>query len=169
MAGKRRIRILQVSSARVFGGNEEHIRTLVKYLDRDRFDVFAAAPQECEFAPVIEVPETGEARRLRAMSGLTMGYDSNPGRADDAARDSDGTATVAGGMALVGGNSRFRYSAATEARARRFFDRDGFDFDELAARGTAVFATQRARLGLRASHALRTDPVDVDELFFSLR
>ena len=54
MAGKRKLRILQVSNARVFGGNEEHIRTLVKYLDRDRFDVFVAAPQHGEFAPAIE-------------------------------------------------------------------------------------------------------------------
>jgi len=128
----------------------------------------AQSPERFEFAPVVEVPETGDAKRLRAMSGLTMGYDSNPGRADDAARDSDGTATVAGGMALVGGNSRFRYGAATEARARRFFDRDSFDFEELALRGTAVFATQRVRLGLGASHALRADPVDVDELLFPL-
>jgi len=128
----------------------------------------AQSPERFEFAPVVEVPEPGDTKRLRTMLGLATGYDSNPGRADDAARDSDGTATVAGGMALVGGNSRFRYSAATEARARRFFDRDSFDFDELAVRGTALFATQRVRLGLRASHALRADPVDVDELFFPL-
>jgi len=46
-------RVLQVSTARVFGGNEEHIRTLVKYLDRDRLDVFAAAPKDGEFAPIL--------------------------------------------------------------------------------------------------------------------
>jgi len=126
----------------------------------------AQSPEGFEFAPVVEVPETGDATRLRTMFGLRMGYDSNPGRADDAARDSDGTATVAGGLALIGGNSRFRFSAATEARARRFFDRNVLDFEELVVRGTAVLATQRVRLGLRASHALRADPVDVDELFF---
>ncbi|NOZ19655.1 MAG: glycosyltransferase family 4 protein [Planctomycetes bacterium] len=54
MAQDRKIRILQVSSARVYGGNEEHIRTLVKYLDRDVFDVFAAAPKDGEFAPILE-------------------------------------------------------------------------------------------------------------------
>ncbi|MEW6357600.1 MAG: glycosyltransferase [Planctomycetota bacterium] len=54
MAQERKIRVLQVSTARVYGGNEEHIRTLVKYLDRAAFDVFAAAPKDGEFAPILE-------------------------------------------------------------------------------------------------------------------
>lgn len=58
MAHGRKIRVLQVSSACVYGGNEEHIRTLVKYLDRDRFDVLMAAPRRGEFAPVIEAMGT---------------------------------------------------------------------------------------------------------------
>ena len=41
---KSRIGILQVSSSRVFGGAEEHVRTLVKFLNRDTFDIAAAVP-----------------------------------------------------------------------------------------------------------------------------
>jgi len=39
-----KINVLQVSSSRVFGGAEEHVRTLVKYLDREAFDIAAAVP-----------------------------------------------------------------------------------------------------------------------------
>ena len=49
-----KLNVLHVSSARVFGGNEEHIRTLVKYLDRGRFDVAVALPADGEFARVLE-------------------------------------------------------------------------------------------------------------------
>ena len=42
--GKSKINVLQVSSSNVFGGAEEHVRTLVKYLDKDEFDVGAAVP-----------------------------------------------------------------------------------------------------------------------------
>ncbi len=50
----RRLNVLHVSSARVYGGNEEHIRTLVKYLDRGACNVFVAAPADGEFARVLE-------------------------------------------------------------------------------------------------------------------
>lgn len=42
--GTSRINILQVSSSKVFGGAEEHLRTLVKYLDKKSFDVAIAVP-----------------------------------------------------------------------------------------------------------------------------
>lgn len=48
------LNVLHVSSARVFGGNEEHIRTLVKYLDRGKFDLAVALPGDGDFARVLE-------------------------------------------------------------------------------------------------------------------
>ncbi|MHC4250133.1 MAG: hypothetical protein ACYS9X_13475 [Planctomycetota bacterium] len=120
-------------------------------------------PGRFEFAPVADVPVAEDARRLEAMFGLLGGYDSNPARAGDAASDSDGVTALAGGVALAGGNSIFRYRAAAEARAVRFFDLDAFDFEELILSGDARWVTQRVRLGLGARHALLADPVDVDE------
>ena len=49
-----KLNVLHISSARVFGGNEEHIRTLVKHLDRDRFNTVVAVPSDGEFARVLE-------------------------------------------------------------------------------------------------------------------
>jgi len=48
------LNVLHVSSARVFGGNEEHIRTLVKHLDRGRLNVAVAVPSDGEFASALE-------------------------------------------------------------------------------------------------------------------
>ncbi len=50
----RPLNILQVSSARVYGGNEEHIRTLVRYLPKEACRVRAAVPADGEFARVLE-------------------------------------------------------------------------------------------------------------------
>jgi len=50
----RRLNVLHVSSARVYGGNEEHIRTLVRYLDRDACNVLVALPTDGEFASVLK-------------------------------------------------------------------------------------------------------------------
>jgi len=50
----KRINILQVSNSRVFGGNEEHIRALIKYLDREKFSVFTAVPESSEFGAVLK-------------------------------------------------------------------------------------------------------------------
>ncbi|MDO9463928.1 MAG: glycosyltransferase family 4 protein [bacterium] len=51
---KQRINILQVSNSRVFGGNEEHIRALIKYLDKEKFSVLTAVPENSEFGAVLK-------------------------------------------------------------------------------------------------------------------
>lgn len=124
------------------------------------------SPERFVFAPVTSLPGDEDGRRLGSMFGLTAGYDSNPGRAGDAARESDGVAIIAGGVAFAGGNSILRCRAVAEGRAGRYFDRDAFDFEELVLRGTAALATQRVRLRLDARHSLLADPVEVDELQF---
>ena len=48
------ISILQISNSRVFGGNEEHIRALIKYLDKEKFSVFTAVPENSEFGAVLK-------------------------------------------------------------------------------------------------------------------
>ncbi len=50
----RHINILQVSNSRVFGGNEEHIRVLVKYLNKKKFSVLTAVPENSEFGAVLK-------------------------------------------------------------------------------------------------------------------
>jgi glycosyltransferase involved in cell wall biosynthesis len=50
----KRIGVLHVSNALVYGGNEEHIRALVKYLPRDRVRVVAALPPGGAFREVLE-------------------------------------------------------------------------------------------------------------------
>ena len=71
------LNVLHVSSARVFGGNEEHIRTLVKHLDRSRFNAAVALPSDGEFASVLEqngIPtehaEISVKRLWRSAKGL---------------------------------------------------------------------------------------------------
>ena len=73
----RRLNVLHVSSARVYGGNEEHVRTLLKYLDHDACNVVVAAPSDGEFARVLAregVPtehiEIAEGRLLRSAKAL---------------------------------------------------------------------------------------------------
>ncbi|MCK4402039.1 glycosyltransferase family 4 protein, partial [bacterium] len=71
----KRINILQVSNSRVYGGNEEHIRALVKYLDREKFSVLTAVPENSEFGAVLkregfeiaynEIPSKFSFRSLR--------------------------------------------------------------------------------------------------------
>ena len=63
------LNVLHVSSARVYGGNEEHVRILVKHLAPDRFRVAVALPQGGEFASV-----------LRSESVQTEGLDIDPRR-----------------------------------------------------------------------------------------
>jgi hypothetical protein len=128
-------------------------------------------PWSREFASIIEVPgirTDDDARHVSSTLGLAAGYDSNPGRAPDAASDSDGVLAASGGVAFAGGNSIFRCRASAEGRVGRYFDRDVFDFEELVLRGTATLATQRVRLRLGVLHALLSEPVDVDELQFPL-
>ena len=50
----KRINILQVSNSRVYGGNEEHIRALIKYLDKRKFNVLTAIPESSEFGAVLK-------------------------------------------------------------------------------------------------------------------
>ena len=51
---KQTVNILQVSNSRVFGGNEEHIRALIKYLDKRKFNVLTAVPENSEFGAVLK-------------------------------------------------------------------------------------------------------------------
>ncbi|MCK5595484.1 glycosyltransferase, partial [bacterium] len=51
---KQTINILQVSNSKVFGGNEEHIRALIKYLNREKFNVLTAVPENSEFGEVLK-------------------------------------------------------------------------------------------------------------------
>jgi len=48
------LKVLQVSNSNVFGGAEEHVRSLVKYLSREGIEVLVAVPLEGEFAAVLE-------------------------------------------------------------------------------------------------------------------
>ncbi len=50
----RQINILQVSNSKVYGGNEEHIRALVKYLNKGKFCVLTAVPESSEFGAVLK-------------------------------------------------------------------------------------------------------------------
>ena len=40
------VRVLHVSAAGVYGGNEEHLRTLFAHLDRGKVEAHLAAPPE---------------------------------------------------------------------------------------------------------------------------
>ena len=48
------INILQISNSRVYGGNEEHIRALIKYLDKEKFSALTAVPENSEFGAVLK-------------------------------------------------------------------------------------------------------------------
>lgn len=48
------INILQISNSKVYGGNEEHIRALIKYLDKEKFSVLTAVPESSEFGAVLK-------------------------------------------------------------------------------------------------------------------
>ncbi len=46
--------ILQISNSKVYGGNEEHIRALIKYLNKEKFSVLTAVPENSEFGEVLK-------------------------------------------------------------------------------------------------------------------
>ena len=50
----RQINILQISNSKVYGGNEEHIRALIKYLDKEKFSVLTAVPKNSESGAVLK-------------------------------------------------------------------------------------------------------------------
>ena len=72
---KQHINILQISNSKVFGGNEEHIRALIKYLNKRKFCVLTAVPENSEFGAVLkkegfeivynEIPSKFSFRSLR--------------------------------------------------------------------------------------------------------
>lgn len=72
---KQHINILQISNSKVYGGNEEHIRALIKYLNKGKFCVLTAVPENSEFGAVLkkegfeivynEIPSKFSFRSLR--------------------------------------------------------------------------------------------------------
>ena len=76
----KQINILQISNSRVYGGNEEHIRALIKYLDKGKCNVLTAVPESSEFGAVLkkdgfetaynEIPSKFSFRSLRNITRI---------------------------------------------------------------------------------------------------
>jgi hypothetical protein len=129
----------------------------------------ASAAHGFEFSPVSELPAPAEeGKSIDAFLGLSLGSDSNPGRATSGNEESDTVLEILAGAAFSRGNTHLDYRLSAEARRESYSDLDRFDSEEAVLQGDISWITRKARLALAGRFASLSDPVEVETLDFDL-
>jgi len=129
----------------------------------------ASATHGFDFSPAGDFPQPAEKeKRVDVFLGLSLGSDSNPGRATSGSEESDTVLEALAGIAFSRGNTRLNCHLSAEARAERYSELDRFDFEESILKGDIRWATRRIRLRFAGQLARLADPVDVETLDFDV-
>lgn len=129
----------------------------------------ASAAYGFDFSPAGDLPEPAEeGTRVDVFLGLSLGSDSNPGRATSGNEESDAVLEALAGIAFSRGNTRLDYHLSAEARVERYSELDRFDFEESILKGDMSWATRKFRFGLTGRCAVLADPTEVETLDFDV-